>query len=1138
MRLEIGRHFGRILALWVAGLSATFALGQNANTGEIRGTVQDSASAVVQGARVTITNVETGVSIVSSTNASGFYDAPSVPIGLYAVTFSKSGFKDFVRKGVILEIQTIAVDGTLQVGSTSEQIVVTAETPLVETETSDQRVDLNTQAIQAAPIVGTDWRSEMIQLIPGVNNGGGSNGSGSGAANGQSIGVNGTQQYNVNFLIDGSSATAPRDFNGSNFYMPIDAMEEVSVNSSNAPAQYGGGLTSINVITKSGTNQWHGSAYEYIQNTALNARGFGDQAPALKSVEHWNTYGFSLGGPVIKNKLFFFFNYQRNPSSTPTFGTYSYPTAAMQAGDFYGVPGATGAAFNPATGVLGGTYDLVALKLQTYFPGASARGWVAGCPGPVNVSASTPQTCPTDNNFKFTGSSPNTDTWYTGKVDYNLSSKQRLSFSFNYLPTTASYVPADPLYPSDATSYQQGKTDNLTGQFSYLYTIRPTLLNEFRVSASRELDKYVPPSLAKNDPATLGLEPAYGTNSPANVFPKITIDKGAGVGCIAEGAGCNENGNIDATLGEGVYTVSDVITLIRGRHTIKVGGEYDKFYQNYTNWGDISSGNFEFNGSVTGIPYADFLAGDVYGWYVSESDPTSAHMWNAAFFGSDDVRVSSHVTLNLGLRWGLQSGWGVKNNLFGTYDPYLPNSADGGVYSGAILFGGRSDPKFLGSGNLTTIQNGDYRQFAPRIGVAWSPRDKWSVRASYGVFDAPRDAENYTDGALGLGFNPHNNGNGGYVNGSSAFPLSGGPPAGTVVFPTLQTLSPTISNFSGAEFYPRNMPTTYVQQLLFSVQHEFTRGLLLDTSYVYTRGTNLNYATNTNQAPLSALGCTGNNCGNPNPVFNYINAQIYDGWSNYNALQLRLQKRMSYGLNFQVNYAWSKSLDTGTGGGHGSVIDIYQNAYHPGANYALSDFNAANTLVGQIVYELPFGKGRQFALHGPLDQVAGGWRISGLFQWHGGTPFTPVIQGSVADGIDPGLAPSIGESGTNNYLYPELVGNPKVSNPTIHGWFNPAAYANPAPGTFGNSGRNTLIGPGFANVDISLAKEFPIHERVRLEIKADASNAFNHTNYNNPDANVGYVNGVLADTTAGTITNPAAYNANLRVIQLGAHLRF
>src|SRR5580704_1476640 len=198
------------------------------------------------------------------------------------------------------------------------------------------------------------------------------------------------------------------------------------------------------------------------------------------------------------------------------------------------------------------------------------------------------------------------------------------------------------------------------------------------------------------------------------------------------------------------------------------------------------------------------------------------------------------------------------------------------------------------------------------------------------------------------------------------------------------------------------MPTVYVQTFLFSVQHEFTGGILLDTSYVYTRGTNLNFATNINQAPASALGCTGTNCGNPNPVFNSIAAQIYDGWSNYNALQLRLQKRMSYGLSFQLNYAWSKALDTGTGNGHGSGIDVYQNAYNPGANYGLSDFNSTNTLVGQIVYELPFGHGRQFGLHGPVDQIAGGWRVSSIFQWHGGIPFTPVVQGSIAQGVDPG----------------------------------------------------------------------------------------------------------------------------------------
>ena len=1104
---------------------------QNSNTGELKGSVTDASGALVPGASVSIKNVQTGVVTPTTTNQSGLYDVPFLAPGNYTVTFSKEGFRSFVREGIALQIETIEISATLQVGTSTQEVVVNAGAPLIETETSDQHVGLTTQAVVSAPIVGTDWRSELTQLIPGVNNGGGT-----GQASGQGIGVNGTQSYNVNFLADGSAATAPRDYNGSNYYMPIDAIAEVSINSSNAPAQYGNGLTSINVITKSGTNQFHGSAYEFDQNTAFNARGFYN-ATGQKAVEHWNNYGGSVGGPVIKNKLFFFFAYQRNPSSSPTSGLYSYPTAAMQAGNFYGVPGATGAGFSP-NGTLLGSYDPVALKLQTYFPGSSAPGWIPECPGPVSPSASTPQTCPTINNYVFNGTSPNTATWYTGKADYNISDRQKLSFSFNYFPTLSSYVPPDPLYPNDATAFDQGHTDNLTGQITDVYTISPTMLNEFRLGGSRELDKYKPPSLNKNDPTTLGLEPAYGTNAPANVFPKVTIDEGAGVGGMGLGAGNNQNGNIDAVLGQGIYNVSDVLTLIRGRHTIKVGGEYDKIYQNYTSWGDITSGNFEFNGGVTGIPYADFLSGDVYGWYVYEYDATSAHMGQSALFASDDFKISSKLTLNLGLRWQIQSGWGVNHNLFGNYDPVLPNPADGGAYKGAILFGGQSDKQYGGSiSNLSTIQAANYKEFAPRIGIAWAPREKWSIRASYGIFDAPRDAENYTDGALGLGFNPHNNGNGGYVNGSYAFKLAAGPPPGTVVFPTLQTLSSTIDNFSGVEYYPRNMPTDYVQQALLSVQHEFLAGILVDASYVNTRGKNLNFATDINQAPVTALGCTGYNCGNPNPVFNSIAAQIYDGWSNYNALQLRVQKRMSNGLNFQMNYAWSKSLDTGTGNGHGSGVDIYQNAYSPAANYGLSDFNATNSFAGQVVYELPFGAGRQFALHGPIDQVAGGWRISSVFQWRSGTPFTPVIQGSIADGIDPGLAPSLSAGST---LYPEMVGNPKLSNPTIGHWFNPAAFANPAPGTFGNAGRNILTGPGFADVDLSIAKEFPLHfEGIKLEIRGDAYNAFNHVNYANPDAFVGYTGGgALADPTAGTITGPAGGNGNMRIIQLGARITF
>ena len=1165
------RNFG-LLFLLAACVVAPCAFAQNSNTGELKGTVMDATGAVVPDVAVSIMNVDTGVVTPTTTNQSGVYDVPFVPPGNYTIKFTKKGFRDFVREGIILHVETLGINVTLELGVSNQEVVVNSAAPLVETETSGQSLDLNSQAVDAAPIVGVDWRSEMIQLIPGVNTGGGTGMAGPG----QQSGINGTQGYNINFLVDGSAATDPRDFNGSNNITPIESISEVNINSGNAPAAYGNGLSSVNVLTKSGTNTWHGSAFEYVQNTSLNARGFYNPVGEKKSVEHWNNYGGSVGGPVLKDKLFFFFTYQRNPSSTPNSGLYSYPTAAMQAGNFYGFPGSDGPAFD-ANGTLLATPDPVAEKLQTYFPGASAPGWIAGCPGPVAPSSSSPQTCQPFNNYVFNGSSPNTSTWYAGKVDYNFSSQQKLSFSFNYYPNFVSFVPPDPLYPNDASAISQAHNYNLTGQLSYIYTISPTVVNEFRVGAMRELDAYKPYSLGKNDPTTLGLEPTYGSNAPGNLFPRITIDGGATEGQTVLGGGSG-NGNIDAVLGEGVYNFSDVLTLVHGKHTLKVGGEYDRDYQNYTSWGDLSSGSFEFNGTNTGIPYADFLSGEVYGWYVYEANPTSAHMWNSALFASDDIKVSSHLTLNLGLRWQIQSGWGVSFNAFGNFDPFLPNPADGGLYKGGILYGGQGDTVYGGSiSNLNKIQANDYKEFAPRIGLAWSPRDKWSIRASYGIVDAPRDAENYTDGALGLGFNPHNVGYGGYTNGSYPFLLADGPPAGTVVFPTLETLSPTLNNFSSVTYYPHSMPTTYVQQWLVSVQHEFVGGILLDTSYVYTRGSNLNFATDIDQAPVSELGCSGYNCGNPNPVFNSIQGQIYDGWSNFNALQVRLQKRMSYGLNFLVNYQWAKSLDTGTGNGHGSGVDLYQNAYNPAANYGLSDFNAANTITGQVVYEIPFGHGRMHDLHGIADEVAGGWRVSTIFQWHGGVPFTPVVQSSVATGLITGLDSSLGNGST---LYPDIVASPSVSNRSIHGWYNPSAYTAPctvmetttnnsgqisvtqfcAPGTehFGDAGRNSLVGPGFANFDFSIGKEFriPLREGMRLEIRADMFNAFNHVNYANPDGDVGFnctggnptsssssgtittgpcTSFQLADSAAGTITGPSS---GQRIIQIGAHFRF
>jgi hypothetical protein len=1132
----------RLAAAFFLAFTTTVVLAQNSNTGEIKGSVTDPAGAFVSDVAVSITNVQTGVVTTAKTNESGLYDVPFLVPGNYTVKFSKQGFKEFVRRGVVLQIETVQVSATLQIGAATEEVVVTGAPPLIETETTDQRVNLDTTAIANAPITGTDWRNEMTQLIPGVNPGL-SNGS---QAGGQGIGINGTQAYNMAFMIDGSAATAPRDYNSSNFYMPLDSISEVSINSSNAPAQYGNGLAAINVITKGGTNSWHGDVFEYDQNTVFNA---------ANRVQHWNNYGGSVSGPVLKNKLFLFFTYQRNPSVNPVPpAAYSYPTAAMQAGDFYGMNGSTGAAFD-SSGILQGTYSQVALNMQKFFPAANAPGWIAGCPGPVNPGPTVIQTCSPINNYVFSGTSPNKATWYTGRVDYNINPAQKLSFTFNYFPTVVSFVPPDPLYPNDASAFSEGNNYNLTGQLSHVYTISSNLLNEFRIGAARELDKYKPWSLGKNDPTTLGMLPTYGTNVPpnANVFPHISIDNQSGPsnsvleGSTALGAGTN-NGNIDAVLGDGTYNVSDVVTLIHGRHSLKIGGEYDRSYQNYTSWGDLESGHFEFSGAYTGIPYADFLAGDVYSWHVGETVPTSIHSWTSALFVHDDFRLTSKVTLNLGLRWQMVSGWGVKNHLFGIYDPKLPNSWNGGAFPGAILFGGQSD-KSYGVSNLSTIENGDYKEFAPRVGVAWAFRPDWVFRASYGIFDAPRDADIYgggNGGTLGLGLNPTSPYLG-YSSSSPAFALDSGPPAGSVQYPTLQTATPEVANGTYIAFYPRSIPTTYVEQLLTGVQHQLPKAILLDASYVYTRGRNLNYTTNVDAVTEGNLGCTSGwwAC-NPNPNFPYIAGMNFNGWSNYNALQLRVQKRMSNGLQFQANYSFSKSLDTGTSRGWGSGgVDVYQNPYSAASNYAPSATDLRHFLVSQVVYELPFGVGRQYRLHGVADAVAGGWRLSTIVQWHTGLPFTPSItqacafNGRCANG-DPPLDPGLSTCWSCT-LYAVKVGDPYAGGHNAPGqWFNASAYALPAPGTFGQNMRNSLYGPHFLNMDFGIGKVFSITERVRFELRGDAFNVLNHVNYGNPNCptySPSCGSAIDSGATAGMIIPTDVVNTP-RVWQLGGKLSF
>ncbi|MGA2890117.1 MAG: TonB-dependent receptor [Terracidiphilus sp.] len=1093
-------QIGTSISVMILAMAVAFpAYGQNANSAEIKGTVTDASNAVVPGADVVIQNTGTGVTIRTQTNGVGIYDVPSVPPGNYTITFSKTGFRDDVRTGIILHLATVAIDAVLQVGTASQQILVNADVPLLQTEDSAQHVDFDEQAVQNAPIVGGVWYNELTNELPGVNGGGSQD------ASGQGIGVNGTQAYSGSFLLEGSVAQEPRDANASDNYPPTDAIAEVSVQTSNFGAQYGNGVATFNALLKSGTNRFHGSLFEFNQNNDYNAVNYFSGPGTTVQPLHWNEFGGSVGGPIIKDKLFFYFTFQRNPNTSSFIETTTVPTQGangttnMEAGCFpltyvdsngkvqpvvISVPVSTSSTEQCLTG----TVDPVAAKIQKYFPAPNLPGYV--------------------NNYKVVQSTPTTSTWYVGKVDYTPTQSHRISASYLDYPIGPITYNLD-AFCSLGFDCTYGNNYNEDGQVTDVWTISSNKVNEARIGGVREVDKYIPPTYGKGYPTTIGLEPTYGTDAPADIFPTVTIASTDGIG------GVGINGGIHAALADGALVESDVFTLIKGKHTVKMGGEFDKSYQNYTNWGDVSSGQFTFDGSSTNVAYADFLLGDVQTWNVYDYVETGARMWNLGAFVQDDYKVLPHLTVNLGFRYQYQGGWGEVQNRWGTFSPTVVNT---GQYAqpgtlGAMLYGGQG---------RNTIQNGT-NEWVPRVGLSWSPIPKWVFRASYGISDAPWSTDPYS-AAYGIGLNPH-----GYESGTDVFQLQKGPGPGAVAYPTLSNLSNSQYNYDNVSYFPAKRPVTYYQESLLSIQHEMPFQMLVDASYLYTKGTHLGFYRDINAVPISGM-TQYTTCYNSYvvptayPLFCSIGAALYDGYSNYNALQLRVQKRTSYGLNFIFNYAWSKTMDTGTGSGNDSNVDTWQNAFSVKANYGLSTLDTKNSITGSATYELPFGGGKTFALHGVADEVLGGWRATGVFQVHSGIPFTATVNGADESG-----------SGVYNTCYcgyswrPNEVASPSVSHPSVSEWFNPAAFTVPTYGTFGNENRNTLIGPNWRDLDLGLGKTFQLIEGVKFEIKADSFNAFNHPNLEGPSAAVGQGAG---DPGVITTANGA------RSIQLGGRLTF
>ena len=482
-------------------------------------------------------------------------------------------------------------------------------------------------------------------------------------------------------------------------------------------------------------------------------------------------------------------------------------------------------------------------------------------------------------------------------------------------------------------------------------------------------------------------------------------------------------------------------------------------------------------------------------WSVGPIGPyTGTRMRSAQIFAQDDYKVKSNLTLNLGVRWQ-QGGWTEDRNRFGSFDPNLMNPATGTL--GAIWYAGQDGRRAL--------QNSLWDVFSPRVGFAWSPKPNWAVRGGFGIYDVMWDAGNYQwpgGGAWGWSFQ------GVEANTDSLTPiftmgptpaiaasvypnLAQGPSASAIIYPTNATRTPELLNGQSVSYSPANTPMGYMEQGQLSIQHQMGSSTVFSAAYIFTRGVHLTFYRDINQVPADKLGPGNAQLNRPYPQYQGISAELSDGISNYDALQLSFQRYVAHGLTFMASYTMSKSLDNGTGSGWTAGVDNWQISADPMSNYGLSANDETHMMSASFVYQLPFGAGKHFLGKGGLvNGVVGGWQLSSMMHFNIGLPITPVWGGVSMEGSLAGT------------LYPNRVGSGSVSNPSINGWFNTSAFVDPAPYTFGNSGRDILRAPGYKDVDLALAKDFPIRklgETGKLQIRIDATNAFNFTNWSAPE---------------------------------------
>jgi hypothetical protein len=1104
-------RLGIVLAV---ALCATSAFAQNSNSGEIRGTAADATGAVLPGVTVTVQDVDKDVITIYKTDGAGLYDTGSIVTDHYTITFTKEGFGSYVRGPVTLDVETLTINGILRVGAATETVTVTDDVPLMQTETATQGTTLAEQEMQDLPNFAS-WENFVI-LMPGTS--GTPTGGESNLNPGQTASVNGNAVF-YNVLGDGVTMSLPS--NGNSLDYNFDSLQEVQMVTSVPSAQYENGGVIYNQISKGGTSHYHGDLFEYFQNNDLNAASYAFGQPGSVPVQRANYYGGSFGGYVpgrmFAKKLFFFFNYNRTQSyGGSSNGFETVPTTAMMNGDFTGLqvqqPDGTFVPlqiYDPTTQTVDASGTLHRLTFQQEYGtmkipanliSPAAQNIMKSFPA-ANVSNPSVNNGVTTNNVFYNVPSNSPGYSYFYRADYDITPKNRLTATQLYWISHSNELSNDcPINCTTATG------SAITATISDVWTLSAAKINEFHLGLSTQNNLYLPESIGQGYPAKLGIKWAK-----ADLFPEVNFSNCGGNEPYCLGPGTN------AIQHQVMFEPSDVVTMIKGKHVLHFGGEFLDQQINATLWGNVDAGATNFTGAYTkanqndalmGLPFADFLLGDVNSWSANNTPEFYPRMKTVQLFAQDDIKLRPNITLNLGLRWEGWEGMGEAHGNERSWDPNVKNP-------GVDPFGNVNTPGAMWYAN--TAANGRtkviapvWNTYLPRFGVSWQMKPNTVIRGGIGLY-----AYNFQEGPSAyseIGFAKGQSGNLS-DNTNSIFPVlqldqdgsvnDQGPTGSSINANYLNAPStPDALNGQGVNFAYSHEPLSKIWQYNLEVQREIGRDMAFQLAYVGSHGFDQLFGIDLNQIPAAKLGPDDLGTTNiaddarPYPNFQSIGGNKLIAISNYNSLQTTIQKRMSSGVEFNFNYTWSKYLDETDPCAWNCGTFTVQDMTNARANYGPSDFDITSMFKGRIIYKVPFGRGQRFLNNSALlDEIIGGWQTSATIQVQTGNPFTVVTANNN----------SFSQSG---YQYPNVVGgvSPYAGAHQIGpnlSWFNPNAFSQPDAATFGDSGRDTLRGPGLSNVNFSLGKNFTIWRESKFQLRADASNVFNHPSFGLPNTNWG-----------------------------------